>query len=244
MAKTDSTALLEGLDIDGIIRQSLTDDLSPTVEAYADDLLDEAYVAEPKTYSQVSEFVSQKTKEAHVKLYQGFIDTLNKVSAELDTASRSDNNNKYGEFRSLKDAESKCLNGVWLHELYFSNCYDPHSEIYMDSIAFLRLERDFGTFDDWQTDFVACAMSVDDGWAVCGYNMFLKRYVNTVIKGYDDDVMVGLYPLIVVDMHEHSYFRDYATDAQSYLIAQMREFNWNVINDRFKKAEAIHEVLK
>jgi superoxide dismutase len=56
--------------------------------------------------------------------------------------------------------------------------------------------------------------------------------------------MLGLYPVIVVDMHEHSYSRDYSTDKKSYLIAQMREFHWDVIEERFVKAESLNEVLK
>jgi Fe-Mn family superoxide dismutase len=55
---------------------------------------------------------------------------------------------------------------------------------------------------------------------------------------------VGLFPVITVDLWEHSYYRDYLTDKKSYLISQMRELNWEVINERFVKAEKIHEVLK
>jgi Fe-Mn family superoxide dismutase len=56
--------------------------------------------------------------------------------------------------------------------------------------------------------------------------------------------MIGIYPLIVVDMWEHAYYKDYQTDKQSYLVAMMRELNWNVIEERFLKAEALHEVMK
>jgi superoxide dismutase len=45
-------------------------------------------------------------------------------------------------------------------------------------------------------------------------------------------------------MWEHSYYKDYINDKKSYLIAQMREFNWNTIEDRFKKSEAIATVVK
>ena len=231
---------LTGIDIDGIVKASIRKDQSiSSVKT-----LDESYVAEPKFYKQVSELVSQKTKNAHVELYKKHIKTLNDVSAELDTADRSEGNNSHSMFRSCKLDETYNLNAVWLHELYFANCFDPHSEVYMNSKAYMRLERDFGTFEDWQKDFMACAMSTGQGWAVCGYNTFLRRFVNTVVSNHSQDVMLGLYPLIVVDMYEHSYYRDYLTDKRSYLVAQMREFNWNVIEERFLKAEALHEVLK
>lgn len=228
--------LLADIDVEGIVKKSL----APLVE----ESLIESYVAEPKPYSQVSEFVSQKTKEAHTALYRGYVETLNRVSAELDTVSRGEADSKHSTYKNLRVDEVSNLNSVWLHELYFANCFDPHSEVYMDSMSYLRLERDFGTFEDWQKDFMACAMAAGNGWAVMGYNLFLKRYVVTMLRGDSRDVMLGLFPLIVIDMHEHAYYKDYQTDKKSYIIAMMRELNWNVIEERFKKAESLHEVLK
>lgn len=244
----DKKNLLADINVESVIKASLAKELfghDVAKQSVANiHMIDESYVAEPKPYSQVSEFVSQKTKEAHTALYGTYVDTLNRVSAELDTAPRSEADSKHSQFKDLKVDEANCLNGVWLHELYFANCFDPHSEIYMDSMAYLRLERDFGTFEDWQKDFMACGMASGQGWAVCGYNMFLKRYVNTFVRAHSQDVMLGLYPLVVVDMHEHAYFKDYQTDKKSFLTAMLRELNWNVIEDRFKKSESVHEVLK
>lgn len=234
--------------IDGIDWSSIEDTIVKTLKTEAPEAFEgdvnESYVAEPKTYSQVSEFVSQKTKEAHMALYKGHVETLNRVSAELDGASRSDADSKHSAYRNLRMDETRNLNAVWLHELYFANCFDPHSEVYMDTKSYMRLERDFGTFEDWQKDFMACALVSDQGWAVCGYHLFLKRYVNTFVTDDSADVMIGLFPLVVIDMHEHSYFKDYQTDKKSYLVAQMRELNWDVIEERFLKAESLHEVLK
>lgn len=203
----------------------------------------EAYFAQQKSFKQVSELVSQKTKTAHADLYKELLEALNSTSTNLDSTNK-DVNSFDLKFANLKTSESRYLNAVWLHELYFSNCFDPHSEITMDSKSYIRIERDFGTFDDWQKDFIACAITSQNGWVVCGYNMFLKKFVNTIINLESQDVMIGLYPTIVVDVHEHAYVRDYLTDKKSYIISQMRELNWNVIEERFNKADAIGEVLK
>jgi Fe-Mn family superoxide dismutase len=235
---------LAGVDVDDIIKRSIKSQLVKEVAALPADELHESYVSEPKQFKQVSEFVSQKTKDSHLELYKGYIDSLNKISSKLDTADRSDVNSRHSEFRSLKLDETYNLNAVWLHELYFANCFDPHSEIVMDSLSYLRLQRDFGTFDDWQRDFMACALSAGNGWAVCGYHMFLKKYVNFMVSNHSGDVPLGFYPLVVVDMWEHAYYKDYRTDKKSYLISQMRELNWTVVEDRFKKAEAMAQVVK
>ena len=210
----------------------------------ANEIVSEAYVAEPKPFGQVTEFLTQKTKDAHEKLYKGYVETLNRVSAELDSADRTEVNSQHCDFRSLKLDETYNLNATWLHELYFANCFDPHSEIYMDSLTYLRLERDFGAFEDWQKDFMACALSSGEGWAVCGYHMFLKRFINMIVSNHSNDVLVGLYPVIVVDMWSHAYYKDYMTDKKSYLVSQMREFNWRVIEERMQRVEAISGALR
>lgn len=239
--KKEAKHILSDVDVDGIIKESIR---SNKVIASLKTATNEAYVAEPKPYRQVSELLSQKSKDAHTQLYKQYVETLNRVSVELDASDKSNVDSRHSNFRSLKLDETYNINSVWLHELFFANCFDPHSEVTMDSKAYMRLERDFGTFDDWQHDFMACALAAGNGWAVCGYNMLLKRYVNTMVSNHSQDVPLGLYPLIVVDMHEHAYTRDYLTDKKSYLVAMMRELNWNIIEERFLRAEAINEVLK
>jgi len=244
MKSTDKKNPFAGIDVEGIIKKSIQAHVVKEVAALPDDKIQESYVAEPKQFKQVSEFVSQKAKNSHLELYKGYIESLNKVSSKLDTAERGDVNSRHSEYRSLKLDETYNLNGTWLHELYFANCFDPHSEIVMDSLSYLKIQRDFGTFDDWQRDFMACAQAAGNGWAVLGYHMFLKKYVNFIVTNHSGDVPVGFYPIVVLDMWEHAYYRDYLTDKKSYIVATMRELNWTVIEERFKKAEAIAQVMK
>lgn len=244
MSETKTSKLLAGIDVEAIIKKSIESHIAKETSQLPGDELRESYVAEPKKFKQVTEFVSQKTKDSHITLYKGYIESLNKVSAKLDTVDRGDVNSRHSAYRSHKLDETYNLNATWLHELYFANSFDPHSEVVMDSSAFLSLQKAWGTFDDWQRDFMACAMASGNGWAVCGYNIFLKNYVNTFVCNHSQDVMMGLYPIIVLDMWEHSYYKDYTTDKKSYIVSQMREFNWTVIEDRFKKSEAIARGIK
>jgi superoxide dismutase, Fe-Mn family len=206
--------------------------------------LTEAYVASVKSYDLPTELLSEKAKAAHKRLYEDYVQTLNEVSARLDTVDRQGAASGASAYRSLKLDETYNLNAVWLHELFFANISDLHSEIMADSLAFMRLERDWGNFTDWQFDFMACAMSARDGWAVCGYDMYLQRYINTLIDQHSLSVPVGLYPVIVMDMHEHAEFRDYLDDKKSYLIGMMRQLQWGIIEERFKRAERIAEAFK
>ena len=224
------------------LKKVIADSLGPMLDK--NETLDEAFVAQPKTYTQVTELLSQRTKDAHIKIYHEYVERLNNVSAQLDTANRMEANQEHSQFRSLKRDEAFLTNAVYLHELYFANCFDPHSELFMDTLSYMRLQRDFGTFEKWQSDFMACALSNRDGWAICGYNTFLKRYVNVIVDSHSGDVMLGLIPVIVIDTHGHAYYRDYLDDRKSYITAMMRELKWEVIEDRFMRADRVHEALK
>ena len=112
--------------------------------------LKEAYVTKAKKFKLPTEFLSDKVKTARQKDFESYVDALNETSARLDTASREDANNNASEFRQLKVDEVYCLNASFLRAFHFENICDLQSELSMDSLAFMRLERDFGSFDDWQ----------------------------------------------------------------------------------------------
>jgi Fe-Mn family superoxide dismutase len=227
------------------IRKSLNKDTpqKSAVPPGQENNLNEAYVTQAKVFSLSTEFLSDKNKIAHQELFEGYVKSLNKISAELDVAPREDANSNDSTFRSLKIDEAYNLNGAFLHGLFFENISDMQSKITMDSLVYMRLERDFGTFDEWQKDFIACAMSARNGWAVTVYNTFLKRYINVVVDLHNINIPFSSFPVVVLDMWEHSYYRDYLNDKKSYIFAMMKELDWDKINDRVKKAEKVSKVL-
>ena len=174
---------------------------------------------------------------------EGYVDQLNEISAQLDNANREKSNLNHSSFRALKIDEAYNHNAAFLHGLFFQNISDVNSQITMDSLAFMRLERDFGSFDKWQEDFMACAMAARNGWVVTAYNTQLRRYINMVIDLHSQNVMIGCHPVIVVDCWEHSYYRDYLKNRKAYVSGMMKELNWNVIEDRIKLADKFHKVL-
>jgi Fe-Mn family superoxide dismutase len=208
------------------------------------DVLEEALVAQQKPFNLSTEFQSASTKRAHDGLYQGYIESFNRISAELDTVDRNDVKSNGSQYRSLKQDETYNMNGVYLHELYFSNISDVASSISMDTLSFMRLSRDFGDFDKWQSDFIACCLSARCGWAVTYYNIFTQSYMNTFIDLHSQQVPVGCIPVIVMDVWQHAYYRDYLSDVKTFIYAMMKELNWTVIEERIKKAEKIAQIMK
>ena len=157
-------------------------------------VISEAYVAQQKQFDIKTDFLSDANVANHIKLYKGYLDSFNEISAKLDTADRSSSNSNNSDYRSLKIDETYNLNGAYLHELYFANMSDNNSQINMDMLAYMRLNRDFGTFDDWQKDFIACGLSSRCGWVVTYLNTYTQSYVNTFIDLHSENVPVGMYP--------------------------------------------------
>ncbi len=233
----DQTLFESGLNTNSI-KENKAD-----VNSSSSELISEAYVAQAGKFDLKTELLSQKTKKAHQENLEDYVEKLNKVSAKLDGVDKSSANLNHSEFRSLKIDETYNLNAAFLHGLYFQNISDLSSQITVDSLAYMKLSRDFGTFDRWQEDFIACGLSARNGWAITLYSTQLKRYINTVIDLHNQNIMIGMQPIIVLDCWEHSYYRDYLKDRKTYIYAMMKELNWSVIEERVKVAEKIHKVL-
>ncbi len=218
-------------------------DLNKAISGILDGALNEAYVSEPKKFDLRTELISDKTKNLRQQSFERRVDALNKVSAQLDTVDRESSNPNSSRFRSLKLDEVHCLNASFLRALHFENISDLNSIITMDMLSFLRIERDFGSFDAWQRDFIACCMASRDGYGLTGYSIFLQRYVNFVIDTEGLNVPIGVIPVIVLDVAEGSYYRDYGGDRKTYIAAMMKEFNWSKIEKRFERADSVAKVF-
>ena len=206
--------------------------------------LNEAVVKNIKSFTLKTEFLSQGNKDNHVSLYEGYIKASNEVSAKLDSVDRSSVNGNHSLYRSLKIDEAFNQNGVALHELYFENISDIASEIAMDNIAYMKIARDFGSFDAWQKDFLACCQAARCGWAVTGLNIFTGKYQNIMIDLHSQNVPVGIIPIIVIDVWQHAYYRDYLKEVKTYSSAMMKELNWSTIEKRVELCEQIKSLLR
>ena len=207
------------------------------------ELLSESYVVQAGKFDLQTELLSVKTKKAHQELLEGYVKKLNEVAVKIDACDKNSANLKNSEFRSLKIDESYNYNAAFLHGLYFENISDINSAVAVDNISYMRLARDFGTFDKWQEDFIACCLSARNGWAVTFYSTQLGRYINTIIDLHSLNVMIGMIPVIVIDCWEHSYYKDYLKDRKSYVFGMMKELNWSVIDKRVKKTDQISKIL-
>ena len=149
----------------------------------------------------------------------------------------------------------KCKTGVLIHRLekLKPNISLPCSELDINKLSVENYEHTpsqvimttyFNSKNDWQRDFIACCNSSRCGWVVTYLNTYAQKYMNCVIDLHSQNVPAGFYPVIVVDVWQHAYYRDYLKDVKTYTAAMMKELNWNVIEKRFEKADKILQVLR
>ena len=221
--------------LDNLVLASIDQALKP--------LTKEAYVAVPKQFTLKTEKLSEKVKKARIEQFEKTVKVLNRVSAELDGANTSDaDNSTNSTFRNLKMSESYAINEAFLQAQFLENIDDVNSSISMDMLSYLRLARDFGTFEAWQENFQACARSSRGGYVVTAYSIYLKRYMNFVVDDAANGIPFSVIPVIVLDVSEGIYVKDYLNDLSSYVKNMMREFDWQVIDERVKRCEKIAKI--
>jgi Fe-Mn family superoxide dismutase len=231
------------IDLDKLARKTVKEVLqkngllSESPKKTDSSVIKEAQVVTPDSFVIKTEKLSMRTKESHVNLYRDYIDKFNKTSSKLDTANKHEAGNNNSDYRSLKIDECYNLNAIKLHELYFDNISDLASEIAVDSLPYIKFSRDFGNFENWQFDFIACALSAREGWVVTVYEPYKNVYMNVCVDGHAVGIPLGSIPVLALDMWSHSYYRDYESDKKPYIVAMMKEINWDVVEARMTVAE-------
>jgi len=185
---------------------------------------------------------SEKMLKNHYALYEGYIKKTNEIIEKIKSADKSNANHNYSEYRNLLVDYSHNLNGVILHELYFSNLSDSTSEA---SQAFkMIIERDFGDWKNYIEDLRAAAMASRAGWAITGYNYRDGKVYNYAIDQHNLHVPVFIRPLLVLDTWEHAFNADYGNDKKSYLDAFFKNVNWHAVSLRFEATLKAEEIYK
>lgn len=175
--------------------------------------------------------ISDKTNAIHHdKLYAGYVKKKDEIQEKLKGAELSSANQTYSELRSLKDAETFAVNGVYLHDIYFDGLGDkgkPHGDILKE------IEKRWGSFDQFKAYFKACGLAAR-GWAILSWDTFEGGLHIYTGDQHNQGGVWGALPIITLDVYEHAYFMDFGSDRGSYIDAWFENLHWGRIEKRFK----------
>ena len=181
-------------------------------------------------YSEEVTVINKEQFDAHMRLYEGYINKMNEIDKLLEEDSDlAQANATYSKYRGIKRGETFALNGVILHELYFQNIGGLENK--PDDTVKRYLIPDFGSFEEWENQFVATAKA-SRGWVVLAYDVRSKRFRNISLDAHDVGDIVFSTPILVLDMYEHAYFLEYADKKVDYINNFMKNIDWKVIRDR------------
>ncbi len=174
---------------------------------------------------------SDSLLQMHFKLYEGYVKNANELLAKLKAMGEAGNAGSY-EYGALKRRLGWEFDGMRLHELYFGNLggsgtLDPNSAL------FAAIAAEFGSFDQWKSDFLATGAMRGIGWAILYLDPIQKRLVNTWINEHDVGHLAGGTPILVMDVFEHAYMPQYGLDRAKYMDAFFKNIDWKTVGARF-----------
>jgi Fe-Mn family superoxide dismutase len=186
--------------------------------------------------------ISDEQIAEHLKLYAGYVKQVNRLNDELATCRvRGKPIAMHPEVAELTRRRGFEYNGMILHEYYFSNLRRAAEPKPPAGSALARaLEDAFGSVDQWQTVFQEVGGMRGVGWVVLFQDPVTERLTNHWITLHQDGVPAGFKPLLVMDVWEHAFMRDYkATERKKYIEAFFRNIDWQVVERRLHEDAAI-----
>lgn len=169
----------------------------------------------------------------HNKHQKGYVDKRNEIEKKLETADKTSANANFSEWRELKKEETFNASGMILHEAYWDSL-GGEGIISDDSAIARKIEQDFGSFEKWRDDFIATAKAAR-GWVILCYDFSDNKLHNFLVDSHQDGAVWGAVPLLVLDVWEHSYYREHGPDRITYITRFMQNIDWERINEKFEE---------
>ena len=182
--------------------------------------------------------ISDDQIKEHLALYAGYVKQVNALNGELaELRAHGRASGKDHEFAELTRRLGFEYNGMILHEYYFSNLR-PGAEPRPQASAKIAhaLAEAFGSVEQWRADFQAIGGMRGIGWVLLCQDPVARRLSNHWVTLHQDGVPAGFKPLLVLDVWEHAFMRDYkATEKGRYLEAFFRNIDWSAVEQRLEE---------
>ena len=182
----------------------------------------------PLPYQELPGFLSREQLAAHYEDYVGAVERL-KATEDSLRATTMDTS----RYADLRRAQVTAANGVLLHELYFGGL--SARKIALPRHIESNMTEHMGLWESWRDDFTRCALTAKT-WAILLYDPYDDRWHDAVMDGDNDGVWVGANPLVVCDVAEHAFSRDYQTRAE-YVAKFIDHIDWNQVSVRYKSVD-------
>ena len=187
----------------------------------------------PYGYKDLEPYISAEVLTLHHDKHHASY--VNAANALLDKIQDARGKNTELDYKSLSKSLSFNIAGHILHDMFWKNMAPASAKASAGKPAGKlaeAIEKEFGSFDRFKTEFSETAKSVEgSGWAV-----LTKDFTIIQIEKHN----VNLYPeqkiLLCLDVWEHAYYLDYKNDRAKFIENWWNIVNWEEVSRRFSEA--------
>lgn len=171
--------------------------------------------------------------EDHIGLYEGYVDATNHLTGRL---SANDLDGRIAaELRRRLGWE---FNGMRLHEHWFDTLRADPTPLGATPMQDV-LDSAFGSAAIWRREFDAVAKNRGAGWVALVRDPVSGALVNTWLDDHDAGLLHGTHTLLLIDLFEHAYMRDFGTDRDAYLDAVHACVDWERVAERHQASASL-----
>lgn len=193
------------------------------------------YAAKDYSHLKGLNGISDETLEIHFGLYQGYVKNTNVLNEKVIELTEAGNSGT-PEYAELKRRYGFEYNGMRLHEYYFDNLKAGSSELKDSSELGKAIIETYSSIEVWKNDFSKLGALRGVGWVILYQDPETKALSNHWINMHEDGNVTGFVPLLVMDVWEHAYFRDYKpADRPKYIESFLSNVDWSVVEKRLVK---------
>ncbi|HJV22518.1 MAG TPA: Fe-Mn family superoxide dismutase [Holophagaceae bacterium] len=215
----------------GLSAKGLGSDAGATpVKATADPLAD--YTARAFEFGTGLPGLSKDLLAEHLTLYKGYVTRTNALLKEVLGAEKE---GKAGAMvQELRRRLGFEFSGMRIHEWYFEALAANAGAASATHPLHKAIDATWGSHDAWWNAFKATCTMPGIGWAALVKDPVTGRLMNAWFQDHENAIPVGVQPLLVVDVWEHAYVKDFgATGRGKYVDAVKPLLNWSVVEKRF-----------
>lgn len=184
--------------------------------------------------------ISEKTIEEHLKLYSGYVKNANSILNKIPEYEGYASADPFAPYvvSELRRRFSFEFGGIRNHEYYFSAFEWGPTPLTTGCPLHKAIEEEWGSFDKWLEIFKSIATTRGVGWAMLYFDPQSGRLLNNWNDEQHLGHLLGLSPILALDMWEHSFVADYQPSGKKQYIEDFfANLNWRVIEKNFNDAK-------
>lgn len=174
---------------------------------------------------------SDELMQTHLKMYGQYVTHTNKVLDLLE----NDDLDTYAQ-REVERRFVWEFNGMRLHELYFNGLVGGSDGLNKDSALGSAVDKAFKGIDQWEKAFRSLGSTRGIGWAALVHDPSTDRLLHLWINEHDAGALAGTNTILLMDLFEHAFIRDFGTDRGKYMDAYFEAVDWEVAEKRYKQS--------